>query len=313
MKKLVIASAVAILTSNAYAEEVKQLTIPLGPVHGSNGVVFHQGKLATSVKSVFITKNETYDGSNKITNTSNKDATFATHNSIIRYGLGSNFDIRMVIPIVDKSMSLYNSKVSSTGDFENSGLGDIRAFTRYQLTSPKLGNTFFSAIGIGVEFPTGSTDKEFSLDNGITLSSNQPDGMQNGDGSFDPIIEFALTKPLPFSRLDFSAMYVFNLEGDNNFQKGDQFTYNLGYSYKVHSKFMPSIELNGTVTAKNSKDGDDVDTTGGHELFLTPGFSSNITKKLKLSAGVSVPIYRNMNTGALGTDTRITTKFCYLW
>lgn len=313
MKKIIIASTVAILTCNAYAKNIPPKKMPLGPVHGSNGFVFSKGKLTTSVKSIFFTKDDRYDGSDKIQDPSNKKMTVAKYNTIIRYGLGSRLDVRMIVPIVNKSMSMFNQKASSAGNFENSGLGDIRALVRYQLTSPALGNHFFSAIGIGAELPTGSTDKRFYLDNGKMLADNQPDGMQNGDGSFDPIIEFGLTKPLPNSRIDFSANYVFNQSGENNFKKGDQFTYNIGYSYKLHERFMPSIELNGTIKDKNIKNDQKINTTGGHELFITPGFSSNITKKLKLFAGVGIPIYRDLNTGALGAETRITTKICYLW
>lgn len=307
MKKIIIASAIAVLTNQAYAQEVNQVKMPAGLVHGSNGMVFTKGKLATSLKTIFLTKDKLYDGSDEITNSSNKEMTMTKFNSIIRYGLGANFDLRMIIPFVNKSMS------SNSFDFDNSGLGDIRVFTRYQITSPALGNSFFSTVGLGVELPTGSTDKQFYMNNGTAMSSYQPDGMQNGDGSIDPILEVGLTKPLPNSRIDFSAMYVFNQEGDNDFEQGDKFHYNLGYSYLLHPKFMPSLEFNGTFAEKNIKSGAEVDTSGGHELFITPGFSSSITKKLKVFAAIGIPIYRDLNTGALGSDTRITTKISYAW
>ena len=79
---------------------------------------------------------------------------------------------------------------------------------------------------------------------------------------------------------------------------------------------MPSIELNGTVAGKNSTDGVESDASGGHELLLTPGFSSIITKKLKVFAGVGIPIYQNYNestSGTLGTGYRVTTKISYNW
>jgi hypothetical protein len=315
MKKIIIPSAIAILTFNTYAQEPipKQSDMPLGPVQGCNGIVFPKEKLTTAVKSIFYTKNNTYDGNNEISDSSDKEFSAAIYKTIIQYGFGANIDMRLIVPIVDKSMSMYNTKISSTGDFENSGLGDIQIFMRYQLTSPALGNSFYSAIGMGIELPTGTTDKDFYLNNGTLLSNNQPDGMQNGDGSIDPIIEFGLTKKIAKSRIDLSATYYFNQEGANDFEKGDKFTYNAGYSYRLHSKFMPSIELNGTISEKNNKNGADVNSTGGHELFLTPGFSSSMTKKLKLFAGVGIPVYRDLNTGTLGTDIRVTTKFCYVW
>ena len=310
MKKLIIASAISALVSNVYAVEeiaqgnveqapAKAMLLPLGMVHGSNGMVFPKGKLATNLKTVYVQKNDLYSGSSTVTNSMDKKMTVMMNNAIIRYGLGSNFDVRMLIPYVDKSMS------TKMADFDNSGLGDVRVLSRYQITSPKLGNSFFSTVGLGIELPTGSTDED-------GLSS----GLQNGDGSTDLILEVGLTKPLPSSRVDFSAMYIFNQEGDNDYQEGDNFTYNLGYSYLLHPKFMPSIELNGTVAGENSTDGVKSSETGGHELFLTPGFSSNITNKLKLFAGVGMPIYQHYSddsTGILGTDYRVTTKLLYNW
>ncbi|WED23846.1 transporter [Vibrio sp. JC009] len=305
MKKLIIASAVvSALAFNAYAAEetsqkAKQMKMPAGPVHGSTGMVFPEGKLATNLKTVFVEKSDLYSGNDTITNSANKEMTSLKSNAIIRYGLGSNFDVRMLVPYVDKSMS------TKMADYDNSGLGDVRVLARYQLTSPALGDSFFSTVGIGVELPTGSTDKD-----------NLSDGLQNGDGSTDPIIEVGITKPLPNSRIDFSAMYIFNQEGDNNYEKGDQLTYNLGYSYLVHPKFMPSIELNGTLADENVKNGTEAVNSGGHEIFLTPGFSSGITKKFKLFAGVGIPVYRDYNdstAGTLGTDYRVTTKLSYAW
>lgn len=317
MKKLIIASAISALVSHVYAaEEIAQgnvdqvqtpaqpMALPLGMVHGSNGMVFPKGKLATNLKTVYVQKNDLYSGSSTVTNSMDKKMTVMMNNAIIRYGLGSNFDVRMIIPYVDKSMSM--TKMGTDFDYDNSGLGDVRVLSRYQITSPKLGNSFFSTVGLGIELPTGSTDE-----------SGLPSlALQNGDGSTDVIVEVGLTKPLPYSRVDFSAMYIFNQEGDNGYQEGDNFTYNLGYSYLLHPKFMPSIELNGTFAGENSTNGVKASNTGGHELLLTPGFSSNITKKFKLFAGVGIPVYRNYSddsSGTLGTDYRITTKLAYMW
>ena len=108
-------------------------------------------------------------------------------------------------------------------------------------------------------------------------------------------------------------MYVINTKGDNEFERGDQFKYDIGYSYMLHPRFMPSIEINGMNKSKNKKNGSKVAGTSGHEVFLTPGFSSKITKNLQVFAGVGFTIYRDLEAGTLGTDTRITTKISYTW
>lgn len=271
--------------------------MPCGPVQGSTGVVYFKGKFSTILKSIYVKKTDMYDGDTKLTNSADKEMTSWTSNAIFRYGLGAGFDVRMIVPYVDKSMSTKKANI------DNSGIGDVRILSRYQLTSPKKGDRFFSAIGLGVELPTGSTD----------MPTSTSYGLRDGDGSTDPILEFGLTLPLPNSRLDFSSMYIFNQEGDDDYEEGDQFSYNLGYVYRVNSHFMPILELNGSVAQKNELNGKKLDSTGGHELFLTAGASTKVGKKLGLFVGVGTPIYRDLNSGNMGTDYRITTKIAYIW
>lgn len=304
MKKLIM--LVALVSFNLYAQgtdisedNVKKVkcSMPCGPVQGSTGVVYSEGKFSSILKTIYVKKTDLYDGDTKLNNSKDKEMTSLVSNAIFRYGLGAGFDVRMIVPYVDKSMS------NKSSDIDNSGIGDVRILSRYQLTSPRNGDRFFSAIGFGVELPTGSTD----------MPTSTSYGLRDGDGSTDPILEFGLTMPFSNSRLDFSTMYIFNQEGDDNYEEGDQFMYNLGYVYRVNSHFMPILELNGSVMDKNSANGKTLDSTGGHELFLTAGASTKVTSKLGLFIGVGTPIYRDLNTGNMGSDYRITTKIAYSW
>lgn len=189
----------------------------------------------------------------------------------------------------------------------------MRVFLRYQITSQKKGDSFFSAIDLGLELPTGDTDEDFYLDNGKKLPNHKPYGMQLGDGSIDPILGLSATKIMKRHRFDASTKYFFNQKGDNDFQKGGQLNYDLGYSFLIHPKIMTSLELNGKYYGKNKENGQTLDNTGGHEIFITPGLTSHITKSLKILAGYSFPIYKDMNKGALGTTSLATLKLVYKW
>lgn len=297
----------------ANAKDKPKMMFPLGPVHSTNGMTLPKDSFVTSLKAIFLEKDEAYSGSDKVFDPKKRDMSVQRYNAIFRYGLGGGFDLRFLVPFFDKKMDMFNPKAKVGGSFGNSGMGDMRVFLRYQLTSQKQGDSFFSAIDFGAELPTGDSDSDFFFKNRKKLPNHKPYGMQLGDGSMDPILGISATKLMKSHRVDGSLMYFFNQEGDNDFKKGDALNYNLAYSYLAHPKFMPSLELNGKYTAKSEEKGKTLAQTGGHELFVTPGFSSFITKKLRFSIAYSIPVYRDMEKGALGTDSIITAKLAYKW
>lgn len=311
----IVVASLALASSFAVANMQKKpkMVMPLGPVHSTSGTVVPKDTFVTTLKSIFMTKDKAYDGSDDINDPRRRDFNIQRHNVIVRYGLGGGFDLRFLVPVFDKNLEMFNPRAGVGGDFSNSGIGDMRMFLRYQLTSQKRGDSFFSAIDIGVELPTGDTNDNFYLENGRMLPSHNPLGMQLGDGSIDPILGLSATKLMKRHRFDASMMYFLNLEGKNDFKKGDQFNYALSYSYMLHPKFMPILELNGKYYGKNEINGVTQDDTGGHEIFITPGFSSHLTKHLKFFIGYSIPVFKDMNDGALGIESLITAKLAYKW
>lgn len=315
MKKVSLSLVCLLMTSTLSATEPKKVKkiVPLGPVHGTTGIVVPKDTLTSTIKSIFIQKDRTYDGNNEIVDPKKRDMNIHRYNIIFRYGLGYDFDIRFIVPAFKKEMDIFNPKAKVGGGFKNTGTGDMRIFLRYQITSQQKGDSFFSAIDLGLELPTGDASDDFYFKNGKKLPDHNPKAMQLGDGSIDPILGLSMTKLMKRHRFDVSAMYFFNQKGDNDFQKGDQLNYGLNYSFMLYSKFMPNIELNGKFSAKNRVKDVKQDETGGHEIFLTPGFTSHLTKSLKFFAGYSFPIYRDLNRGSLGTDSIITVKLAYKW
>lgn len=319
MKKFSLIASCLLLTSSLIASEEGNVTkkpmqiMPLAPVHGTSGMVFPKNTFATILKSIFMEKDQAYDGSDKVTDVTRRDIKVQRHNLIFRYGLGSGFDLRFLVPVFQKDLTMYNPMARSGGDFSNSGIGDMRVFLRYQLTSQKEGAWLTSAVDFGLDLPTGDTNDDFYLKNGKKLQNHNPLGMQLGDGSIDPILGLSATKIMKRHRVDASVQYFFNQKGDNDYEKGDQLNYAIGYAYMLHPKIMPNIELNGKYYGKNKLDGSTQDNTGGHEIFITPGLSSHLTKNLKLLVGYSIPIYRDMNDGVLGTKGILTTKLMYKW
>jgi hypothetical protein len=209
-------------------------------------------------------------------------------------------------------MNLTNPSADET-NLTNNGIGDIKVFTRYSLKSPKKGNSYFAIVDLGLSLPTGDTDKEFLIDTKKGKIKKIPTGMQLGDGSVDPMIQFAITKLLSNSRLDLSTRYTANQEGDNDYKKGDEFNYNLAYSYAVNKIMDLQVEINGIYSSKNKNYGIENENSGGNIIYITPGIHFKLNKRLIISGGVQLPVYRDLNGSQLSNDYKIVTKLAYRW
>lgn len=119
-----------------------------------------EGKIRLIHKSILLTKDNFYIGTDETDDLKSINADRVLNvwikNSTLRYGLSSTWDMRVIIPYVEKKFSFVHSDgVRRTS--ENEGLGDTRVWFRNQITHQKK-EGFFSAWGIGVKLPTGSTD-----------------------------------------------------------------------------------------------------------------------------------------------------------
>lgn len=318
MRKIFVVFCTLVFTCllSANGQNKVKKVIPLGGVIGGNAILLPQGKFVTVLKPIFVEKKYAYDGNNKLSKDSkNRDFKIANYNLILRYGMSPKLEARLVMSYLDKSFKTNNGMRSV--DASNKGIGDVKAWLRYQLTSQKMGDKYFSAINIGLNLPVGKSDKTFyavkNSDVNNKIAMKKPYGAQLTDGSLDPIIGFDFTKILNKHRIDSSLTYFFNQKGDNEFEAGDEFMYNFAYSYLLHSKFAPFLEFNGDYKAQSKANSEIISDTGGSEIFLTPGFGSHITKKIKFFLGYSIPVYRNLHYGAVGTQKKLAAKFTYVW
>jgi len=95
--------------------------------------------------------------------------------------------------------------------------------------------------------------------------------MQVGDGSWDPIIDMAITKKKGHLKLNAYTSYTFSNEGDNDYRWGDTFQIDLSSVYCLNKYIALDLELNNVWKDKNENNGNDVYNTGGFQMYLTPG------------------------------------------
>ncbi len=281
---------------------------PVGVVNSSNGGVYKKGDFGVIFKYITFDMDELYDGSDSIDMTrpkkgkaiSGKNVNMA--NLTLRYGIMDKLDARIIVPYLDKELERMSAKKDFTDS--NSGIGDVKLISRYSIFSQKRKDPFNLAMGLGVKFPTGSTDEKDS-------SGKTPGFIQTGSGSWDPIIEVGAHKVKGRQWFSTYFMYQLTTEGElgkMDFEKGDLFKYNFGYGYAVSKLFDLQLELNGNVQGKAEKNGMELQNSGGHIVYITPGIHVKFNRKIHFDIGVALPAYRDLNGKQVSEDYRLVTK-----
>lgn len=180
---------------------------PMGNIYGSNGGIQKASKFKIGIIHDIVTKDTAYNGSTKIQNDKQRRVKSESTKYKFKYGFKKNIELSAIVPYV-KSESSDISK-----SYRNEGLQDLQLMLRYGLLSQKDGDPFFLSVGVGIDLPTGETNKKFY----DTIIPEK----QLGTGSYDYIGHLGFTKLFRVSRIDASIKYQENNLGDNGYEKGD--------------------------------------------------------------------------------------------
>jgi hypothetical protein len=294
-------------------EKMKHNRVPLGNINGSTGNVFKEGMFRVVLKDTYFEADTAYSGDDEVPDMKKRKLKVNVAQLVARYGLGKGFDVRMMIPILNKKLGMTNPMNGKSSEWSSDGIGDIAIIGRYALMNQMKGDPLFFSIGAGVKLATGSTDETFKTPMGMKIIP----GMQNGSGSTDYILEAGVSKILPNSRIDASIAYKINGDGDNDYDFGNMLRWNIGYSYAMTRSLDLQLELDGIHRDKNSFKGNEIDSTGGDTIYLTPGFHYRVTKQFDVSVGYAIPVWRDINydagtrTGGLSEDGRLIVRVGY--
>ncbi len=286
---------------------------PVGAVNSSNGSVYNVGNYGVIFKYITFEQDNLYDGNSEVSFVSPKpgkkpgkkvyEKDFRKYNLILRTGIWENLDARLIIPYFDKGLKRQSFKASFSDS--NSGLGDLTLISRYRVFSQKKKDSFNLAVGFGLEMPTGATDEKDS-------SGKTPGYIQPGGGAWNPILEVGAHKVMGQHWFGSHFLYKMTTEGelgDKDFERPDVFKYNFSYGYALSRYFDAELELNGEVKSKAELAGKEMNNSGGHMLFLTPGFHVKIRKGMHFGLCAPVTVYRDMNGVQPVEDYRVVAKF----
>ena len=243
----------------------------------------------------------------RISNASGREVIVDAIPVAVVYGLRPGLSLIGIVPSVSRTFR-YNVNERQVSETDR-GIGDIRALAKYRLYKRYGYNTSRQiALQVGVKLPTGSDD----LEDRQGLRFPQP--LQLGSGSVD--YEVALVATEFRNRLVLSGDIGYALKTEaNGFEFGDVFRYDAAAKFRLYptrytnkypvNDLFVFVEVNGTVAARAKSGGRTIEDSGGHEVFLAPGFQFFPLENFILEAGVQLPMVDGLNGTQLGSRFRL--------
>ncbi len=252
-----------------------------------------------------LRKTDTFEGNDEVDDPFDRELRVRKFFPKLVYGVRPNLTLAAVVPYVDKS--LRRNTADGRASLDSSGIGDARIMTKWRFftQAPPAEYTALSTIA-GVKLPTGEDDE---TDEGTEL----PIPLQPGTGSVDGILGMVFNRTWDGGRWLVNADVTYKFNGEaNDFRMGNKLNLNTGiqyrilpYEYESYDDFTLNsvLEINAEWNEKHERNGNDVEDSGGNQIFLSPGLQAIVTENLLFETGVQVPVYRDLNSG-LGEDYR---------
>lgn len=174
-------------------------------------------------------------------------------------------------------------------------LGDARLMGRYQAPTHDAGESRWGLLG-GVKLPTGKRD----LSNADGDLAERP--MQPGTGTTDWIAGAFYQHS--FSSVDGFAQIQLQraITQREHYAPGMRTTLDVGLRYPVTDAIALLAQLNILHRGRDVGDAAEPEDSGGRFIYLSPGVSFSVTRSLRLSAFVQLPIYQYVNGVQLTAD-----------
>lgn len=200
----------------------------------------------------------------------------------------------LAVPYVEKRL-----RISGVGETTTRGLGDVTVIGHYRFFNRTgKGYADMAAARIGIELPTGSTER------GVRLEVPEPvrRKLQPGSGSTDLAFTLAAGREHYRYNVNFDAGYRLNTEHDA-FRFGDQAFADLGFEPFLFPQWTRprGFELLGVLEfdflhqERDQLAGKGVASSGGDSLFIAPGVQWIATERVLFEASLQLPLAQDLN------------------
>jgi len=286
-------------------------------------MVLPKGKIKAVLKHINFKRDTMYTGTDEVKNLQGLEATANITLLGLIYGITDKTTIRAVIPYKDFHAE---ASLPTTAGFpveiDNKGLGDIVVMLKHQIISMK-DNDFALSIGVGVKFPTGSTDETFVKGPPFNPSMNTPLPTQLGTGKAEYKLGLGFSKVFENNmRIDAHTMYTNRPKAKNNYDFGDELSYDFGFVAGLNKNFNLGLEYNGKYNT-DTDPGDDPEPVSPFPFKAFAGSVGYVTPqvqwlpfdkpKLHIDFGISFLAHYNTKEYRSLEKERYTIRIGYLF
>ena len=234
--------------------------------------------------------------------TDNSDQRIATsfHTLGAEYMISPRWAVMAQLPIYDRHFT--TSATDDAGNTANvtfplTAAGDAMVQLTYTGLSPDMSN----GLTFGVKLPTGRTSSP-TYGNYTQNPPYDPDTMP-GTGSTDILVGGYHVGHIGAAAHWFAqAQYKIAVATRNGYRPGNEIDSALGVSYDLATggatKLSPTLQLLGSVRARDSGVNAVPLNSGYQRLLVAPGLRVQLTRKLSLYADVELPVAQYVNSAS---------------
>ncbi len=265
-----------------------------------------------------------YHGTQEVENPGAKEEYYTTEFSGF-FGVSENLVLIANIPYkktrLNGHLHVHADGVEAHPDKgEETGLGDISFLARYTFYRGHSLDMTNTIAGVwGVKLPTGKTDGK-TEDGADFLDSH----LQLGTGSTDFLVGLSFSHAHGNGSLSANILAAITGDGESgntDHRFGNTLNYDLTGKYRVYpsavspaaAQFFVALGLNGELMDREVEAGAEVNGSGGHKLYLTPGIQAIIGQHLTVEATYHHPIYINVNGIQIVEDKKIIGGISYIF
>jgi len=213
----------------------------------------------------------------------------------IVYAAIHDFSLIATIPYVTKSFRFTDAS-GNRQEVTSTGFGDVPVLGVYRfLRKDWLGGSLQLAAVGGLKLPTGSDAERDERLRPLLGTDRLPSELQPGSGSVDFLFGLPAMLSLKWFTFYGDVLYKVNSEA-NDVRFGNVLRYDLAVDYRRLSLFGRDLflvlELNGLLQERATRNGQRVEDSGGHFLFLSPGLQLFPTPTLLLETSIQIPVVR---------------------
>lgn len=206
------------------------------------------------------------------------------------YSPNRNWGFNVMLPWYDRAHATIAEGDTDLSTSHDTGVGDLRVLARY--TGFDAQRT--SGIEFGLKLPTGEFGGKFR--SGPQLGETVDRGLQLGTGTTDLLLGvYKFDMFAPDWGYFAQALLSQPLDSREGFRPGTGINMNFGVRYSASPVIQPQLQVNARIEQRERGVNADVENSGATLVYLSPGFTWNVSRRFSAYAFMQAPLYQRVN------------------